>query len=108
MDPKLFEDDPEAAASQLVQTTIIKSGTPVARIAQELGKSEDLVYKWANAKATEQNIHLFAALKLMRITGDLTILREAAALFGFVLLPEEEAQKIKEVGKFLGNGGRSI
>jgi len=82
-----FNQDPRAAASHLVQKTILQAGLPVVRIAEDLGKSEDLIYKWANAQATEQNISLYAAVKLMALTEEFCLLQEVAGMFGFALIP---------------------
>jgi hypothetical protein len=81
-----FKQDPRGSASRWVQTTLVKSGLPVAQVAGYLGKGEDLVYKWANPQATEQNIHLWAAAEVMALTEDFTILQELAAMFGFALI----------------------
>jgi hypothetical protein len=82
-----FKQDPKGEVSRWVQTTLVKSGMPVAQVAGYLGKGEDLVYKWANPQATEQNIHLWAAAEIMALTEDFTILKELADMFAFALIP---------------------
>jgi predicted DNA-binding transcriptional regulator AlpA len=81
-----FKDDPRGTVSDWVQTTLLRSGVPVAEVAAKVGKSEDLIYKWANRNA-EQTIPGPALITLMAVSGDLTILQELAEMFGFWLVP---------------------
>jgi len=82
-----FQDDPRGTVSDWIQSTLLRSGVPVAEIAAKIGKSEDLIYKWANKNA-EQCIPAHALITLISTSGDHTILRELAEMFGFDLLPK--------------------
>lgn len=81
-----FKDDPKGTVSDWVQTTLLKSGVPVADVAAKFDKSQDLIYKFANRNA-EQNIPAYALVQLIAVSGDFTILQELAEMFGFIMIP---------------------
>ncbi len=102
-----FKDDPRGTVSDWLQTTLLRSGIPVAEIAARVGKSEDLVYKWANRNA-DQCIPAHALITVIAASQDFTILQELAVMFGFALIPingepvaafKALAEALEKVGK---------
>ncbi len=97
--PKLKEvlENPGGWAKDIVQSTLLKSQAPVAQIAAAIGKSDDRLYKSANRNSPDHHLHFKDLPILIHETGDLTILKELAAMFGFALAPLEVLEKLREL-----------
>jgi len=84
-----FLREPEQNASGWIQTAILKSGTSVIRLANQMNRKQDILYKWANPQDLERNFPLCYLPLLIRETGDLSILDELNAMFGRVAIPKD-------------------
>lgn len=76
-----FWEDLEGSVANLVRDLLM--GRDVTRLAAKLGKSDDLLYKWANPNCG-QLPSLIQFLRLMRLAGDYTPLDRLAAAAGRV------------------------
>jgi len=92
---KEFLENPEGWFSDLVETTMNRSGCSYSKVSRALGLNRDALYKFANREAMSQNIQGFRTILLMMETGDLTLLVEVAGLFGLELVPQGTMQAIK-------------
>lgn len=91
MDPETIQTRKDLVKGWLSRTLLQAgaNGVSVAQIAEAMGVSEAILYKYASANE-ENLIHLHNLLPLLEATGDFLILHELARLFGFALVPVGE------------------
>jgi hypothetical protein len=82
-----FKKDPKKFASQWIQSTLARSPGAIPRVARAIGKSQDLIYSYADQEDLSNNLHLYNLPILFDETADLTILDELNAMFGRISLP---------------------
>jgi hypothetical protein len=82
-----FKKDPKTYVSQWIQTTLARSPGSIPRLARAIGKSQDLIYSYADQEDLSNNLHLYNLPILFDETADLTILDELNAMFGRISIP---------------------
>jgi hypothetical protein len=88
-----FKDDPRGTVSEWVQSTLLRSKIPVAEVAANIRKSEDLIYKFANS-GSENNIPAYALVILMAVCKYFTILKDLCEMFGYQMVPKPAWESI--------------
>jgi hypothetical protein len=65
-----FLREPEQSAGHWVQSTVLRSGVPVERLATLLNRKADIVYKWLNPQDHDRNFPLCYLPQLLAESGD--------------------------------------
>ena len=81
-----FLKAPEQNAGHWVQSTVLRSGLAVERLASLLNRKPDIVYKWLNPQDHERNFPLCYLPQLLEESGDLTIIDDLNCMFGRICI----------------------